>query len=608
MGAAAEQPTPADWEQWQPQTDSSDTRLDRTFVSVWEEQITAEELLSRLSGQSSVELSAIEYLGPIRVTVFAEGCTLAGMMSSLAHLFEGYWVFRRGEEPERRAYVLTEHEAETLGFYEWVRQYVREDRRAFAATHQQELRERLALYREALGLTPEEVLARYEETDPWLCAEVLDPRARPSIEMVCSLDEGHMKRLIETGRTGMRVSALEPALQSYFGEWWKNGMPSAAGSGGVMMTPDPGPDYLPRFATEEERWENATVAVWWYGDSVGGALCVPDGPEYHTQPITVETDKAYSPHLARWGLAQLGYREATPEYLERAEKEGRAWQEAEEQRQAHPSEEELRYAGLMPAPNRTDPRLKIEVDLSSLEGTRLATGDVLEQAARQCEVAVLANYLPPEQCWLPRGRLVVGEEGDGQTSTLGALLNGIRGRRGGGWTWNFYGRYLVARDGEYRLLEASVLPPGLIEELKDKLRPGSSISLEELARLTSGLNERQIVLASRHVPQLGFLPAHEARFYGQLTSDERAKLGEPGGLSVAELPRDWRYMYLERARRSRPWLGPEDMANATVRGIRRTLSSGGEGISMVIEYHFPDSPADRDVVFTSPLEVRVPPA
>jgi hypothetical protein len=83
----AAQPTPADWEQWQPQTDGSDTRLERMFVSVWEEQITVEELLSRLAEQSSVELSAIEYLLPIRVTVFAEGCTLGGMMSSLAHLF-----------------------------------------------------------------------------------------------------------------------------------------------------------------------------------------------------------------------------------------------------------------------------------------------------------------------------------------------------------------------------------------------------------------------------------------------------------------------------------------------------------------------------------------
>ena len=48
-------------------------------MSVWEEQITVEELLSRLAEQSSVELSAIEYLLPVRVTVFAEGCTLGGI-------------------------------------------------------------------------------------------------------------------------------------------------------------------------------------------------------------------------------------------------------------------------------------------------------------------------------------------------------------------------------------------------------------------------------------------------------------------------------------------------------------------------------------------------
>jgi len=598
----AARPTPDEWKQWQPETDDSDTRLERTFVSVWEEQITVEELLSRLAEQSSVELSAIEYLVPLRVTVFAEDCTLGGMMSSLAHLFEGYWVFRRGEEPERRAYVLAEHEAEALSPDGWAQQFAREERRAFAEAYRGGLEERLALYRETLGLTPEEVLARYEETDPWLCAEVLEPSTRPMIEMICSLGDAHMERLIETGRTGMRVRSLDPALQGYFGKWPKNGMPSTAGSPHVMRTASRGLDYLPRFATEEERWRNATIAVRWRRESIGVTLSVPDGSDYVTNPITVETGTNYNPRMARERLFELGYQDALPEYLHRAEKEGRAWQEAEERRQADPSDEELRYGYLVAAPNQTDPRLGIEVDLSSLEGARLPAVGILEQAARQCDVAVVANYLPAEEYRLRR------KPDQSPRAPLGAWLREIRRVRRGTWTWNFYGRYMVATYAGYRMPEARTLPGELIEELKDKLSPGSSMSLDEFARLMGKLTETQFVVASRQVPQLDLLAAHEARFYGQLTSDQRDRLGEPGGISFGELPRDWQYIHLERARRSRPWLGPEDMANATVRSISRTLSSGAEGISVVIEYHLPDSPADRDVVFTSPLEVRVPPA
>jgi hypothetical protein len=32
----AQRPTPRLWDQWQPQPDSSDSRLDSTFVSIWE--------------------------------------------------------------------------------------------------------------------------------------------------------------------------------------------------------------------------------------------------------------------------------------------------------------------------------------------------------------------------------------------------------------------------------------------------------------------------------------------------------------------------------------------------------------------------------------------
>ncbi|GEM_PF-6307457 len=45
------------------------------------------------------------------------------------------------------------------------------------------------------------------------------------------------------------------------------------------------------------------------------------------------------------------------------------------------------------------------------------------------------------------------------------------------------------------------------------------------------------------------------------------------------------------------------LSAGVIRGLPETLPSGEEGFSLFIEYRFPDSPEERDRIFTVPLGV-----
>jgi hypothetical protein len=81
---------------------------------------------------------------------------------------------------------------------------------------------------------------------------------------------------------------------------------------------------------------------------------------------------------------------------------------------------------------------------------------------------------------------------------------------------------------------------------------------------------------------------------------------EQEALPLNELPVNQRHSYERVARNSHPWLESPDLSRAVLRTIPRKLSTGEDGISFIVEYHCPDSPNDRDVLFTSPLTITIP--
>jgi hypothetical protein len=607
-------PTPADWEQWQPETDQSDRRLGNR-VSVWEEEIRLGELLTRLSQATSVGLEAAEELRPVRLTVFARERTLGGIMVALARVFGGRWYHPRGEPPEGRGYCLAGSDPLVPLSEEWYEEEKRRDEeadRAVAAAHRAEREERLALYREALALTPAEVLERYEATDPALCADLLCPAFRPMIEGTLALGEPGREELLSTGELCRPVAGLSPAFRQHLADWAGGKWELELGTG----IPAVQPDRLARFSTPEERWQHSRVKLLWWACGLHLVLYVPDAGNF--QVTFLRFSRTNTPLGAREHLIYHGYREDTPQHRQMIRREAEAWQQVHPRGSPSRSEDErdreIRAAIRYPAPNETDPRLDGKVEVG--EAVSESAAKLLEQAARQRLLAVVATYLPPDEV-----RVAVPEPGEAGV-TLAGLLNAIRASVDQRWWWNFYGEYLVARDPRCLVKEAEVLPEEMLSMLREKLRPGGSVQLGELADILAGLNIRQLDRLSRRselavftdevhedsFPQLVWLPLHEIRQYGLLDSRQREKLVAPQGVRLSELRADQQWVLQGRAQRERPWVELKDLRNAAFRAIPHRLSTGEEAISFVIEYHLPDYPNDRDVLFTSPLEIHLPDA
>lgn len=317
----AERPTPEHWDQWQPQIDRSDRRIDIASVSIWQPQIELQDLLAALSDQSSVQLTAVAELLPVRLTVFAQERTLTADMLALARLFHAYWAFPRHQPPEARQYCLVPHETHTQPF-DWLYQerLWSKVKRARAAPHRAARDQRLELYHSALDLTPQQLLDRYEESDPWLCADLLNPKVRPMIEYALSLTEPQKDQLLTEGDFAQPLRNLDPDLQTHLADWSKGrwGRP-----GTLRYAPDP--DRLPRFTTPEDRWENAVVSLRWSRDTLELHLdLLPDVARFDADVIRTP---ACSPYPARERLLSLGYREDTPEYREAATTEALEWEE-----------------------------------------------------------------------------------------------------------------------------------------------------------------------------------------------------------------------------------------------------------------------------------------
>ena len=450
MCQEASPPTPQAWEQWQPETDRSDPRLEAP-VSVWERDIELKQLLARFSETCSVQLAAKEGLLPLHLTVFAEHGTLDGLMVALARLFDGYWEFRRDQAPADRTYLLVTFRSLLPLFDEWMSRFFQSATGKTVGQRGEDLRARLALCQRARALAPEEVLQRYEETDPMLCAEVLDPATAPMLAWLSDLREAEMQQLLQSGLVERPMRDLDPSLRSHLAAWSKE----------VRSGPNTDVSYArqsgerPAFASEEERWQHAVAKLRWNGWDVQLHLVIP---EDRTCEATILTVSDTPPGNARRRLIALGYSEETPERLAAITREEEAWREAHPERDPFAAAEAaVADSGIDPEtypfpPNRADPRLAAKLDLVSLQSEQLAVPDLLEQAARQCLLAVVASYLPPS-CAVPRSNV------EGHELTLGDVLLDIRGMNSD-WSWNFYGQYLVATDPASRLSEEGV-PMGL---------------------------------------------------------------------------------------------------------------------------------------------------
>ena len=587
----ADRPTPVSWDQWLPKTDDSDSRLQDHIVSLWQPDLTLRDVLAEIGTQASVRLTTVADLGDTRLTVFLSDCGLDGLMVALADLCDAYWAFPRGADPAKREYCLVGfREPEPVdAMYESQMAALRRAR----AANQRALRERrLELYAEALSLPPEQVIEKYGVTDPWICADLLNPAARPMIEMVCSLAPGAREALLTEGEISIPLSRLPIALQAHLARW-------AKGTWGVpgMQERHPDPDRLPRFDRPEDRWTAATFRLWWSRTALKGFLDVPDLARFDADVI--QTTKR-PPGGARLTLLGLGYERETPEYRERVLQEDRAWREKWGSVEAANRDDPPPYYLLSPSPDDADSRVQAMVDLAAEGAPATTAADCLAAAARQCDMSVIAHFLPAEQY----RRDVLEAAAD--EVRLGDLLADIREQRSGAFSWDFRGPMLLCRDAEYRFLQAGVLSEQIRQRWLRWAREGELVPLDRFASALSELNPAQmetLALSMRQLESL-HLPLDGLRLYG-LLGDRLGRLSDAAGLSSAELTPEEQRSLQRIAHRSHPWVDQFDLEGAVLRTLPRKLSTGEDGITFIVEYPQSALGNDRDVVFTAPLKVSV---
>jgi len=590
---AVDRPTPLAWDPWQHKIDHADSRLD-SVVTVSESQITVADLTAHLSTASSVSLSVPDDLAAVRVTLFARDWPLAGVMLALSHLFEGHWWFTRGQLPSNREYRLGSYEAPLESIEEWLAHNRLESWKALTGPYRDANSARLLTYRAALALPPSEVLARYEQTDPWLCATILDPKLRPMIQQSCALAEDDQEHLFTYGFLDLPLRRFDFPFRQHLAHWAKSqwGPPSARS----YIQPDV--DHLFTYHEPEQRWSNSILRFYWAEETLQLQVRVPDVGEYGEQVIFPAAPDE-GPYRARLRLVQLGYREKTAEYQACAKREQRAWQEA------HSPAERPHPTDRSPHPDEADPRLAAKIVFDLTRDRRMSLPALLERAADQCEIAVVAHYFDDQVSPLPETREHPAE------LTLAELLGRLQGQLGPRLSWRLYGANLVLRNPRYRVQEAYVLPELLLRDWQDALQPGETITLEDLSALLARTNRLQLATLRTHLgDRLAALsaPLSVLGIYGRLDDAQRPLLYDPAGLTLAGLGEDEIAAVWLIASRTRTWVRKSDLAHTVLKAAPRKLATGEQGISLIAEYHFPDAPDDRDVLFTSPLRFTVPPA
>lgn len=594
-GALDARATPAEWRQWQPEKEPAESVLHRSRVSLWATEITVQEAVSRLSAQSPVRLSAAGGLRDLRFSIFAERATLAGLMAALMHAVDGYWATPREvrRHPPEYRLVVGEPSVEGASLAELASEALHRQWQKGVRTRASAWRpvreKRMALYCEALSLAKAELLARYEEDNPWVCARLLDPGRRPMLRLLCALSEAQREELLDSGEVTFRLSECSDDFRTHMAEWAK-GRWGRAGWG--MRSPDP--DRIARFPDPAARWRHATVSfTWGSDDDLQVYLNVPDVGRFSTSLIS--SGYGHPPADALRRLVQLGVYEDSPQMRDKIQRAEQAGSPAEEQDRR---DEYLGGLGEL-EPNRTDPRLACELGLLGSE-EELSVPRVLEQAARRCDLVVVGSALPSD-FWEVRGAL--SNEDFVEDDTLGGWLERIRDHLGHVWWWNFYGRYLVARHEGQLWVEASGLPPGTVEEWKELTKPGNRVALSELASRLGELNIHQVQQLENTVAPLMEIPVYGIHFYGRLGEAHREELMSEDGLAYRGLGPELQRQITNMARATRSWVSASDLANTRVRAFTRELSTGKRALTAVVEYGFQDAPKDRDVFFTAPFEI-----
>jgi len=536
---------PAPWQ--------GEARLDRP-VSFRDDGVTVADLLSRVSATTGVPLACDAPPGRVQVAVCAESRPAWEVLAHLCDAVGASWEVAEGDAGGYR--LRGRATAPTSGDVHERLFALEDEARQFDSLWYRQARES-CLRRYRAALTPSGPQPPATEPDARLRADLLEEKRRGMLPLLLWLSPEQTGELLTRGTVGFPLADLPGPVRRHLAEWaggrW-------GGLGGASMPIDP--DRPSRFARPEDRWQNSAVFLTWTREALQLDLLVPD--------------------VYRFGidLAHLGAPDGTAPG-------GTA------------------SAGAAPAATSGDARLALPVSLEGLADARPSMSRVVISLGEQCHVPVVAVCLP--QATVEVGRAPKGGIGAaGSPTSLGEALEWLRAARHGAWSWRVTDGWLVARDEMADLLLWADPPEAVVEEWRARCERARAASLDDLADLAATLNPLQLHGLAARVPGLRQIATDYLWLYGALTREQRQALLRGETVAIAGLAPQQQRMAWRHARSTHPWFALADLGKAVLRLAHQTLSTEEPGLSLVLEYHRPESPQDRDIIFTMPEEFRWP--
>jgi len=553
-------------------------------LSLESRALTVGDLLARVGQATGVPLTCDASWRDLQVIVYAKPCAAGEPLERLAGLLEGQWEKAGGRSgggyglaPKLARPTPGDVEERLIAKAEAARKGECQAMRGSRAA-------RLSEYGHALSLSRGELLGAHEQSDPWLCADVLDPAGRGLLQVLAHLSPLQVEALLSEGTVALPVVDLPMPLRRRLGDWARGrwGWP-----GGTTVPLNP--DLLLRFDNPRDRWSNSVVILTWTGEALQLQLAVPDLYVFRTRIAHLRTapESEARQKLTALGVTGVG-----------AGPTGAAAAVIADQASAMAT---TRATG--PPPDTADrpcSELARAVDLSSLAGRRVPVSEILAQVAAQTDLPVLAVRGASRE-----GRIAV-PKGPQLPASVGEAMALIGLLRGPSWSWQVAEGWLVLREEGLELLPWADAPEGLVRGWQARVRESQAIPLDDLATLSAALNPLQSNRFGEWVKGLRDVPLGDLRLYGSLSAQQREALLRGEVITVASLSAQHRREALRRARPTHPWFTEADLGPAVLRLVPQMLCTEEAGVTLVMEYRRPESPRDRDVVFVMPLELRLP--
>jgi hypothetical protein len=572
-----------------------DARLERS-VKLPASRLPLEKLTGLLSHEAGVKLECEPELLGRQVFAAGAGVRLKDLMAQLADFMEcSWWVVNSPDSEPRYVLRRTDHlvqaEREIAGAAE---------RRVLpiSAGQVSDRVQRMKDYVQALDLPQAELLSRYQDSDPRLCAGLLVPAWRPFFKLVANLRPEQMAAVASGEDFVVLVRDLPADLQTHVWKCVTGSYSQWFPMFSSWSDPDsPGaPNY---FSSYEQRWAHAQARLHWAPNGLQVYVDIPDLARLGHQLIWDPDDNPGTAlmHLVSLGAITVRDKEAFGSTVESVTA---TWKERHDQE----VEAERRGAFGASAVDRSDTE-SLARRLVPWPGDQKNEADpvqVMVQMAEQTGLCLLMDGSATARASQVPSRLRT-------ELSLKEALDAWQAWAGSNWFWSKpNGPFLEVRDENRIFVWATQIPDLILKKMWERSRGTGALSLMDLGEVLSPLTAAQLgyggvdrmdwPAASRRIEMDTLVALIPGGTLQRLLSGET--------LHYSELTSAQQQLVARLAQLRHAWIKSDELGGATIARSPET-SEKGETIAIVVDYHLPGEPSGFPLAHAWPRLVPLPP-